>query len=153
LSASQVPPPGASSPTGLRDEVSSLDDAKTNNLPSLACLAIGAPVVLHKSPQFVVLGVCNNADGVVCGIELGDREETLQNQEHGHRVVHLKYPPVKVQVYIKAADNAGLQLPGLPRGVINVSSVEQNQRSTSKLRMTLVCNFQGFPAASSTFLP
>ncbi|CAB1100401.1 unnamed protein product [Ectocarpus sp. CCAP 1310/34] len=91
---------------GLRDEISSLDDAKTNDLPTLACLAIGAPVVLHKQPQFVILGVCNNSDGIIRGIEITQREEVF--------------------VYIQTAYDAGLKLPDLCRGVTSVGPVERN---------------------------
>ncbi|CAN0387556.1 unnamed protein product [Ectocarpus fasciculatus] len=51
--AAEVPPTDAPWPAGLRREIKSLDDGKTNDLPISACLAIGAPVVLHKSPQYV----------------------------------------------------------------------------------------------------
>ena len=73
----EVPAPGAAWPAGLRDEVYSLDNAKTNDFPTLACLAMGAPVVLHKKPHFVLLGVCNNSDGIVRGIEIDECEEYL----------------------------------------------------------------------------
>lgn len=109
----------------MQDEINSLDDGKSSDLPRFACLAIGAPVVLHKSPQFVVLGVCNNAGGIIRGIELDQREDHLLHQEPGYKVVTLRYPPAKVQVYLKAADEAGLHLPGLPRGVIEVCPVEK----------------------------
>lgn len=119
-------PPGAAWPPGLRDEVLYLDDGATNDLPRLACLAIGAPVVLHISPQFVLLGVCNNSDGIIHGIDLDVREECVQQEHTGYSVINLRYPPVRVLVYLKSADDAGLKLPGLPRGVIAVVPVQKN---------------------------
>ncbi|CAN0287289.1 unnamed protein product, partial [Scytosiphon promiscuus] len=109
-------------PSGLKEELKHLDNGKTKDLPRLACLAIGAPVVLHKSPQFVLLGVCNNSDGIIQGIELDPREEAATT---GHSVVNLRYPPLRIMVYIHTAYEAGLKLDGLPRGVIAVAPVEK----------------------------
>lgn len=44
-------------PTRLRDGINRLDDAKFKTLPALAFLAVGAPVVFHAEPQFVLWGV------------------------------------------------------------------------------------------------
>ncbi|CAN0497974.1 unnamed protein product, partial [Ectocarpus sp. 12 AP-2014] len=120
----EVPPTDAPWPAGLRREIMSLDDGKTNDLPTSACLAIGAPVVLHKSPQFVLLGVCNNSDGIIRGIELDPRED-YHTSTTGYSVVTLRYAPLRVFVYIKSADDAGLHLDGLQRGVIAVAPVER----------------------------
>ncbi|CAN0202518.1 unnamed protein product [Ectocarpus fasciculatus] len=95
--AAEVPPTDAPWPAGLRREIKSLDDGKKNDLPTSACLAIGAPVVLHKSPQFVA----------------------------GYSVVHLRCAPLRISVYIKSADDAGLHLDGLQREVIAVAPVER----------------------------
>ncbi|CAB1114874.1 unnamed protein product [Ectocarpus sp. CCAP 1310/34] len=108
-----------------RSEVNPLDDAKTKGLPRQLCLAVGIPIVVYKSPQHVLLGVCNNSDGIVRAIELYQREQ-VQNHNDGYRVVHLKYPPVRVFVHIESADDAGLKLPGLPRGVVAFGPVERN---------------------------
>ncbi|CAM9575353.1 unnamed protein product, partial [Laminaria digitata] len=113
-------------PCGLHDGVRQLDDSKTNNLSRVSCLAIGTPVVLSKQPQYVLLGVTNNADAVVVDIELDPREPYLQNMATGYRVVELQFPPTRVLIYIEAADKAGLKLEGLPRGVIGCCSVERN---------------------------
>ncbi|CBJ33415.1 conserved unknown protein [Ectocarpus siliculosus] len=120
----EVPPTDAPWPAGLRREIKSLDDGKTNDLPTSACLAIGAPVVLHKSPQFVLLGVCNNSDGIIRGIEL-DPREGYASSTAGYSVVTLRYAPLRIFVYIKSADAAGLHLDGLQRGVIAVAPVER----------------------------
>ncbi|CAN0325428.1 unnamed protein product [Ectocarpus sp. 13 AM-2016] len=120
----QVPPTDAPWPAGLRREIKSLDDGKTNDLPTSACLAIGAPVVLHKSPQFVLLGVCNNSDGIIRGIDLDPRED-YETSTGGYSVVTLRYAPLRVFVYIKSADDAGLHLDGLQRGVFAVTPVER----------------------------
>ncbi|CAN0250884.1 unnamed protein product, partial [Ectocarpus sp. 8 AP-2014] len=77
------------------------------------------------SPQFVLLGVCNNSDGVIHRIELDNREDYLVHSIPGYSVVNLRYPPVRVLVYIKSADEAGLQLDGLPRPVIAFAPVEK----------------------------
>ncbi|CAM9906537.1 unnamed protein product, partial [Hapterophycus canaliculatus] len=106
-------------------EVNAIDDASANDLPTKACLAVGAPVVLHKTPQFVLLGVCNNSDGDIHGIELDPREEYLAQRRPGYALVHLRYPPLRVTIYIQSAYEAGLQLDGLPRGVIAVASIEK----------------------------
>ena len=106
--------------------VHSLDDAKTNDLPTLDCLAIGAPVALHKKPQFVLLEVCNNSDGIVRSIEIDEREKYLTQQHVGYTAVRLKYPLIRIFVYIKTADDAGLKLLNLPRGVISVVLVQRN---------------------------
>ena len=121
----QIPPPGKPWPPGLKDEVNSVDDGKTNNLPRLACLDIGAPVVLHKNPQFVLLGICNHSDGITRNIKLDPREPYIRQPNQGFSVVNLKFPPIHVLVYIETADDAGLQLPGFPLGVIRVFPVER----------------------------
>ena len=89
-------------------------------------LAIGGAVVIHKQPQFVLLGVCNNSDGVIRSIELDPREDYLIDRTPGYSVVNLKYPPLRVLVYIKTADDAGLQLQGLERGVVAFAPIEKN---------------------------
>eukprot|EP00903_Cladosiphon_okamuranus_P008170 g7869.t1 len=127
----KTPPANAPWPTGLREEINSLDDAKTKDLPTMAFLAMDAPVVLHKQPQFVLLGVCNNSDGIIrCimrGMELDPREDFLANPTPGYFVVKLRYAPLRVLVYIKTADEAGLHLEGLDRGgVIAIAPVEKD---------------------------
>ncbi|CAM9571321.1 unnamed protein product [Ectocarpus sp. 4 AP-2014] len=124
MRTSHVPPTDALWPAGLRREMNSLDDGKTNDLPTSACLAIGAPVVLHKSPQFVLLGVCNNSDGIIRGIEL-DPREGYDSSTAGYSVVTLRYAPLRIFVYIEFADDAGLHLDGLQRGVVAVAPVER----------------------------
>ncbi|CAM9627955.1 unnamed protein product [Hapterophycus canaliculatus] len=121
--AKEVPPPNAPWPSGLKQELENLDNGKTKDLPRLACLTIGARVVLHKSPQFVLLGVCNNSDGIIHGIELDPREETATA---GRSIVHLRHPPLRILVYIHTADEAGLQLDGFPRGVIAIAPREKS---------------------------
>eukprot|EP00752_Nemacystus_decipiens_P017326 g15522.t1 len=123
--AQETPPAHAPWPTGLREEVNSLDDAKTKDLPTMAFLAMDAPVVLHKQPQFVLLGVCNNSDGIIRGIELDPREDFIADPAPGYSVVNLRYAPLRVLVYIKTADEAGLHLEGLDRGVIAIAPVEK----------------------------
>lgn len=120
-----MPSPSASWPPGLEREVASLDDAKTKDLPTLACLAIGAPVVVHMKKRYVLVSVSNNSDGIIQGVVLDHREEYLRHNNTGYSVVHLRYPPIKVFVYIKSADDAGLKLPGLARGVIAVAPIER----------------------------
>ncbi|CAB1096691.1 unnamed protein product [Ectocarpus sp. CCAP 1310/34] len=95
----------------LRDEVNAIDNASADDLPTVACLAVGAAVVIHKSPQFVLLGVCNNSDGVIDSIELDQREEYHVHSNPGHSVVYLRYTPVR--------------LDGLPRGVVAFAPVEK----------------------------
>ncbi|CAB1112810.1 unnamed protein product [Ectocarpus sp. CCAP 1310/34] len=123
--AEEKPATNAPWPTGLREEINSLDDAKTKDLPTLAFLAVGAPVVVHKKPQFVLLGVCNNSDGIIRGIELDPREDFLLDPTPGYSVVNLRYAPLRVFVYIKTADDAGLHLEGLDRGVVAIAPVEK----------------------------
>ena len=77
------------------------------------------------SPQFVLLGVCNNSDGVIHSIELDQREDFLVHSTPGYSVVNLRYQPVRVLVYIKSADEAGLKLDGLPRGVVAFAPIEK----------------------------
>ncbi|CAB1117516.1 unnamed protein product [Ectocarpus sp. CCAP 1310/34] len=121
----QKPATNAPWPTGLREEINSLDDANTKDLPTLAFLAVGAPVVVHKRPQFVLLGVCNNSDGIIRGIELDPLEDFLLDPTPGYSVVNLRYAPLQVFVYIKTADDAGLHLEGLDRGVVAIAPVEK----------------------------
>ena len=94
-------------------------------MPTVAFLAIGGPVVVHKSPQSVLLGVCNNSDGIIRGIELDPREDFLLDPTPGYSVVNLRYAPLRVFVYIKTADDAGLHLEGLDRGVVAIAPVEK----------------------------
>ncbi|CAN0604804.1 unnamed protein product, partial [Ectocarpus sp. 12 AP-2014] len=70
------------------------------------------------------LGVCNNSDGIIHGIEL-DPREGYDSSTTGYSVVHLRYAPLRIFVYIKSADDAGLHLDGLQRGVIAVAPVER----------------------------
>ena len=53
-------------------------------------------------------------------------EDCAQEDLHGYSVINLKYPPVRVLVYIKSADDAGLKLPNLPQGVISVVPMPKN---------------------------
>ena len=122
----QKPAETAPWPAGLREEINSLDDAKTKDLPTLSFLAVGGAVVIHKQPQFVLLGVCNNSDGVIRSIELDPREDFLVDRTPGYSVVNLQYAPLRVLVYIKTADDAGLQLQELERGVVAFAPVEKN---------------------------
>ena len=94
-------------------------------MPTLAFLAVGAPVVVHKRPQFVLLGVCNNSDGIIRGIELDPREDFLRDPAPGYSVVNLRYAPLRVFVYIKTADDAGLRLEDFDRGVVAIAPVEK----------------------------
>eukprot|EP00903_Cladosiphon_okamuranus_P020010 g18380.t1 len=112
-------------PTGVREEINSLDDAKTKDLPTVAFLAVGGPVVLHKTPQFVLLGVCNNSDGIIRGIELDPLKDFLHDPAPGFSVFNLRYAPLRVFVCIKTADDAGLRLEGLDRGVVAIAPVEK----------------------------
>lgn len=82
---------------------------------------IGAPVVLHRSPQVVQLGVTNNSDATIYGKKLDPREKNLIHRPAGYSVVDLQYPPARVLIHIETADVAGLELDGLPRGVIAVA--------------------------------
>ena len=70
--------------------------------------------------------MCNNSDGVIRSIELDPREDFLVDRTPGYSVVNLKYPPLRVLVYIKTADDAGLQLQGLEQGVVAFAPVEKN---------------------------
>ncbi|MEO9930912.1 hypothetical protein, partial [Rhodopirellula bahusiensis] len=98
-----MPNPQDQWPCGLRDGVRQLDDSKTSYLSLISCLAIGTPVVLSKQPQYVLLGVTNNADAVVVDIEFDPREPYLRNKVTGYHVVELQYPPTRVLIYIDAA--------------------------------------------------
>ncbi|CAB1108241.1 unnamed protein product [Ectocarpus sp. CCAP 1310/34] len=127
----ETPQAGAAWPPCLRNEVNSLDDTKTKDLPRQLCLAVGVPIVVHKSPQHVLLGVCSNRDGIVRAIELDQREQ-IQNHDGGYRVVHLKHLPVRVFVHIESMDDSGLKLPGFPRGVVAFGPIERNVVLTGK---------------------
>lgn len=122
----QVPDCQKPWPCGLHGGVRHLDDSKTSYLSRISCLAIGTPVVLSKQPQYVLLGVTNNADAVVVDIEFDPREPYLQNRVTGYHVVELQFPPTRVLIYVEAADRAGLKLEGLPRGVIGCCPVKRN---------------------------
>lgn len=75
--------------------------------------------------QFVSLGVCNNSDTVTHSVEFDERMEYLFQPIPGYSVVNLRYPPLQVLIYVKSADDAGLQLDHLPRVVIAVAPVEK----------------------------
>lgn len=49
-------------------------------------------------------------------IDLDPRELDVQDQDTGYRVVNLRYPPVRVVIFVQTAYDAGLHLPGLNRG-------------------------------------
>ncbi|CAM9681135.1 unnamed protein product, partial [Hapterophycus canaliculatus] len=72
------------------------------------------------------LGVCNTSNGIIRGIELDPREDDLRDSSPGYIVVHLRYAPFRVFINIKTADDAGLHLDGLERGVIAVAPVQKN---------------------------
>lgn len=72
-----------------------------------------------------MLGVCNNADGIIHSIELDPRKDYLTRTATGYSAVNLRFPPIRVLVYLQSADDAGLQLDGMPRGVIAVAPIER----------------------------
>lgn len=90
-----------------------------------------------------MLGLCNNPDGIINSIELDQRERYLADRNAGYSVVTLRYP--RVLVYIKSADEAGLQLDHLPRGVIAIGPVEKNFKVVGTDKRELVIKRRQLP--------
>lgn len=51
--------------------------------------AVGALVVVHMSPPFVLRGMCHNSDGVIHSIKLDQREDYLVHSKSGYSAVSL----------------------------------------------------------------
>lgn len=80
---------------------------------------------IGQTPRYFNLGVTNNADAEITPIELDPREPFLLDNHPSYRVIYPQSPPSRVVVHIEAADEAGLHMPGLPRGVIGCGSLER----------------------------
>lgn len=106
-------------------KINSIDDASAYDLPTKAYLAIGAPVVIHTTPQFSILGVCNYSDGIIHSIDLDQRKQYLADRNARYSVLILRYPLEPVLVYIKSADERGLPLDHLPRAVMPIGPLDK----------------------------
>lgn len=59
--------------------------------------------------------------GVIVSVDL-DPRESVTDEGGGYRVVELRFPPVRVVIFLQTAYDAGVQLPGLARGEIAVGA-------------------------------
>ncbi|CAN0455567.1 unnamed protein product, partial [Laminaria digitata] len=106
-------------PASLRAYCNQLEDNKTDNLPCTTSLAVGMKVTLLLKTQFTGVAVCNNSVGTITNIVLHHNEPAFARISQAS--IKLARPPAYVLVHIPEAARQGLQLTGLPLGVVPIA--------------------------------